>query len=440
MKKACITDKTAFVVGNGPSLSSFNLEALKSHNWVGMNAAYRHWERSGIYPTHYACLDEVVGLSHADSICQLVHNAEIHGIEAFLLRKNLISSRAFLGSHAKVFCYEEVFSSLPERVRDLVTTGSHAALWLAALGYKQIILLGIDANYVETVKTAKAYKANKLKIVKSGKNPNYYFEDYQKTGDKFMKPNPVPGVHTGAWKRITQHLAYSAPDVTILNGSPISQIDCTEFIDIQAFLKTGSEITNPNIIFSRPQHQKNRQAHLKHVDTSEFSLVKFIDQISPRKYHQYSGDAQDIEYLSKFGWTQVTETKLRSRWGLKSYHETDFLKTQGETHDRSSIVLVHSDTLNETRRVIDKLQRDFDTVLQITVSQQDVYITPASSGLNLTTSSVVAFERERFTKNDLQTALEAAMSKNYRGKFKFQRQLYRRLIDLRDTVKPIISR
>ena len=103
-------------------------------------------------------------------------------------------------------------------------------------------------------------------------------------------------------------------------------------------------------------------------------------------------------------------------------------------------MLVHSDTLNETRRVIDKLQRDFDTVLQITVSQQDVYITPASSGLNLTTSSVVAFERERFTKNDLQTALEAAMSKNYRGKFKFQRQLYRRLIDLRDTVKSIISR
>ena len=438
MKKAYITDKTAFVVGNGPSLSSFNLEGLNSHTWVGMNAAYRHWERIGIYPTHYACLDEVVGLSHADSICQLVQNAELHGIKAFLLRKNLIRSRDFLDSHSRVFCYEEVFSDIPERVRDLVTTGSHAALWLAFLGYKQIILLGIDANYVETVETAKAHKGSQLKIVRSGTNPNYYFDDYQKTGDKFLTPNPVPGVHTGAWNRVSQYLAHTLPDTTLLNGSPVSQVDCTDFIDIQAFLKTGSEITSPKVVFSHPQHQKFRQAHLEHVDPSEFSIAKFIDQISHSKYHQYLGDAQQINSLSKLGWTQVTESKLESRWGLISYNQQNFLTSRKNITKKSSIVLVHSDGLNEMRPVIVKLQRDFDTVLQITISQKDIRITPSSSGLNLATCIVVAFEHERFSQTDLQTALEAAMSKNYRGNFKYRRRIFYRLWLLKNTIKSVL--
>ena len=437
MKKASVTNKTAFVVGNGPSLISLNFQDLKPYTWVGMNAAYRDWERTGIYPTHYACLDEIVGISHADSICKLVENGEIHGIEAFLLRDNLIHSKSYLESHPKVFSYEEVFSNIPERVRDLVTTGSHAALWLTILGYEQIVLLGIDANYVETVATAKAFGGNKLKIVKSGTNPNYYFNDYQKTGDTYMKPNPVPGVHTGAWKRAAQYIARTAPKVTLLNGSPISNVDCAGFIDIQRFLRAGSPITSPEFVFSAPQRQKHRQALLPISEASRFSLAKFVDRLSSSKYHQYACDKHDITELSKLGWTLKSTSNLRPQWGLISYLGNEFLETVLNETEESAIVAVYSDSSDEMRGVIEKLQAGYDTILNVYITPSLINITPAPCNFGKTPSSVIAFKRERFLQSELQTALEAADSQDYRGIYAIRRRLYHRLNDLRDAVKSV---
>src|SRR3546814_4677157 len=40
-----------FIAGNGPSLKELDFSWLQGVDWLGMNAAYRHWDRIGIYPS-----------------------------------------------------------------------------------------------------------------------------------------------------------------------------------------------------------------------------------------------------------------------------------------------------------------------------------------------------------------------------------------------------
>ncbi len=82
--------KPLIVLGNGPSLREFEFDKLKKFDVIGMNAAYRYWDKISWYPRYYACLDTVVGLSHQGEIERLVRESSKNGIELFLLRANLI--------------------------------------------------------------------------------------------------------------------------------------------------------------------------------------------------------------------------------------------------------------------------------------------------------------------------------------------------------------
>ena len=68
-------EETAIILCNGPSLKGVDLQSLPAVATFGMNVAYRHWDRIGWYPTHYSCLDTVVGLHHADAIGEMIGRA-----------------------------------------------------------------------------------------------------------------------------------------------------------------------------------------------------------------------------------------------------------------------------------------------------------------------------------------------------------------------------
>ena len=91
-------------------------------------------------------------------------------------------------------------------------------------GYKKIVLLGCDCNYVEKIDEAISYDVNaphKLKINKDVKtNPNYWFDNYQQVGDCFNLPN-TDKFQMGSWKNIS---SCCPSDVTILNASLDSKI------------------------------------------------------------------------------------------------------------------------------------------------------------------------------------------------------------------------
>ncbi|MEM1381202.1 MAG: hypothetical protein AAGH41_11340 [Pseudomonadota bacterium] len=228
---------TAFVLGNGPSLRGVDLARLPGPTF-GMNAAYRYWRTIDWRPTHYACLDLVVGLAHRDAIAALIEEGLI---AHFLLRANLIEALGPIGQSERVRCFEAAVMDEPLLADPGITTGSHTALWAASLGFRKLVLAGIDGRYVEIVPGAKKTAHGTLEIVAAESNPNYFFDGYQSVGDEYNVPNPRPGLHVGAFERAADLL--QKHDVVVVNANPQSDVPYFPSIDLEAALsKSGSPI------------------------------------------------------------------------------------------------------------------------------------------------------------------------------------------------------
>lgn len=220
----------AAILGNGPSLRGFNFQKdLEGYATFGMNAAYRYWDKINWYPDYYSCLDLVVGLSHKDEIKRLIDRADEYGIRNFLLRDNLIKELGESGQNPKVVNFDELeHSGSPFFPPSPITTGSHTMAWAASMGYTDIILLGIDSNYVEVLKEAKNTEGHILEITKDiDHNPNYFFDDYQRKGDRYNIPNVHPepdrATHLCSWRSLQPVL--NELGVRVVNANPDSKVD-----------------------------------------------------------------------------------------------------------------------------------------------------------------------------------------------------------------------
>jgi FkbM family methyltransferase len=224
--------RTLIVLGNGPSLSDFDFTRFRSFDTIGMNAAYRFWDRIGWYPRYYICLDAVVGQSHKPAIERLIRERKQNGIELFVLRKDLVEQFPPDIQHdQRIMLFEnlretsKLFTPMP------FTTGSHAALVGVQLGYRRMHLMGVDADYVERIEGAEDRGGDVLQIgTTPEKNPNYFVKDYQLEGDKYTVPNPIPDLHVTCWKEV--HDVLKANNVAVWNGSTKSRVD---FIPFRSF-------------------------------------------------------------------------------------------------------------------------------------------------------------------------------------------------------------
>jgi hypothetical protein len=227
--------RTLFVIGNGPSLKAVDLTRLSSYATLGMNAAYRYWRQIDWRPKYYACLDLVVGLSHRDEIAALIREGRI---EKFVLRANLIQSLGDVACDRRVINFDVLQRRHPLLQIPAITTGSHSALWGGLEGYSRIVMLGIDARYTEIVSGAARRNGTELEIVNEGRNPNYFFDGYQKAGDRYNLPNPRPGLHVDAWREAARRL--SAAGVDVFNANPESAVQCFPFISLDELLGGGA--------------------------------------------------------------------------------------------------------------------------------------------------------------------------------------------------------
>jgi hypothetical protein len=234
--------ETLFVLGNGPSLKDVPLETLTPYPSIGMNAAYRHWQRIDWRPTYYACLDTVVGLSHAEGIRGLITERRSSPIRLFLLRHNLVAALGRDADDPRVIDFEALAAGTPLLQVMPITTGSHAALWGAVLGYRKMVVLGVDGRYQELVKGAVRREGQVLEIAEARENPNYFFDDYQRPGDRYHVPNPSPRLHLGAWDGAAAVLARDG--AMVVNGNPQSAVTAFPFVPI-ADLLAGAAVEIP---------------------------------------------------------------------------------------------------------------------------------------------------------------------------------------------------
>jgi len=225
-----VDKRTLVLVGNGPSLREFDLASMEGVHTLGMNGAYRYWAETGWYPSYYAALDTVFIESHKLHLYWLIRNREKNGIRFFLLRRNMIDFYPELKTNPNVIIFDDYLQSPYFEGVGPLTTGSHAALFAAMLGYKKVVLLGIDAIYVQQIPEAEKAGGNVLELKKTpSQNPNYFFDDYQQKGDCYTIPDSEPDLHYNSWVAVKRRL--DELSVQVVNVNPRSKVDLFDLTD-----------------------------------------------------------------------------------------------------------------------------------------------------------------------------------------------------------------
>lgn len=201
-----LTSNELLVLGNGPSLRDYSLLDFADRVTLGMNAAYRFWQRIDWRPTYYCCLDDALIDTHKDAILDLISEQRI---ERFFLSGRILEHHPELTENPNVF-YLDQFVEHWYQVRgeqfglqfiedrafktsepEMLTTGAYSVRFGVYLGYDLIRLLGIDLTY-RPIADVRPLDGNRLEMTRTPtENPNYFFDDYQAEGDQFNVANPA---------------------------------------------------------------------------------------------------------------------------------------------------------------------------------------------------------------------------------------------------------
>lgn len=198
----------AIILGNGSSLKGFNFpKILDGITTFGTCAAYRYWYKIQWFPTHYVNMDHVVLKSHMDAIKSMVEEKRC---DTFLIRKSVLNVWPDAKLHKSIVFLEDIQrTSVAFSKMRYICTGSASTLYAIHLGYKDVRLLGMDCDYVEFIPECKLLKDGTLCITSTPKhNPNYFIDDYQRSGDIYNKPNGTR-VHMSAWVQTSRSLSES---------------------------------------------------------------------------------------------------------------------------------------------------------------------------------------------------------------------------------------
>lgn len=246
-------DNDIFILlGNGPSLGDVDLHSLERYSTFGLNAAYRAYSEIDFWPTYFGCFDSLVCGHHASEFKKLILDSPISRF--FFINFDDKKRENFpeleIQNHPK---FERIsfISRTPEEKEknnliatsfnpflDMLTSGSNSVQCALLMGYRKIILLGCDANYVEVVDGAQQ-ESNKNKLIMNetpDANPNYWFSNYQQKGDRFNLPN-LAGCQLPAWGRLAETIKHLGINAEIINCSPDSRIEDFKKMDLQNTLK-----------------------------------------------------------------------------------------------------------------------------------------------------------------------------------------------------------
>lgn len=232
----------AFVLGNGPSLKGFDFQRLGGFDSIGLNAAYRFWDRIGWYPTYYSCLDDQLIETHHNEIDRLyaeglVREIFVHG-KFFEYHNNRIGNPSFLSfdqvvpywhrMRGKAMGLPPLFEHPAFKCSNTskITTGAYAVRFMAYKGYANVALMGIDLKYIERLPEAETTSGIGLVMRETPKeNPNYFFNDYQRAGDRYNIPNPdvhAGDLHPVSFEVVRQDFVSNKVRCTVVNTNPNS--------------------------------------------------------------------------------------------------------------------------------------------------------------------------------------------------------------------------
>lgn len=214
--------KPILIMGNGPSLKLLDFNKIKIDSF-GMNLACRYYKNMNFYPTYWGCFDIAVTENHKEEFKKFIEESSNKLKKAFTINKDVLENKKAIFIN---LIRKELFKFGKNRKEflDIGNTGGNCCQLSIDMGYNKIILIGVECDYkVEILKESKVVIGNRLVIKETPKkNPNYAWDDYQRNGDIYNKPN-ADIFHLPAWKALKEFSQKEGID--IVNCSPYSKLD-----------------------------------------------------------------------------------------------------------------------------------------------------------------------------------------------------------------------
>tara|TARA_R100000988_G_scaffold83710_1_gene46750 strand:- start:1272 stop:1970 length:699 start_codon:yes stop_codon:yes gene_type:complete len=227
---------TIVVMGNGPSLKDVDFDMLNGVDTFGLNSAYRAYERMDWWPTYHGCFDYRVTECHREQFINLIDNSPIE--KCFYIINISDNTDNFQHVNMQQYGTTQKWNNQVQdyaHFHDNGNSGANASSAAICMGYKKIILLGVDCNYVEFVDGSKRDGPGGLIMEKTpDTNPNYWFDDYQQAGDKYNVPDGLK-FHMPTWNTFGYRAAHAG--VEVINCSPITTLRCFKRMTIEEALK-----------------------------------------------------------------------------------------------------------------------------------------------------------------------------------------------------------
>lgn len=228
---------------------------------LGMNVAFRYWQRIDWRPNYYCCLDDALIDTHKEAILELILEQRI---ERYFLSGRILEYYPELSQYPNVFFLDQ-FVEHWYRVRgkqfglsfiedsafqttepEMLTTGAYSVRFGAYLGFEVIKLLGIDLTYTP-IADVRSLEGTRLEMTRTpAENPNYFFDDYQTIGDQFNVANPIQhgrDLHFSSFVTLRDDFVRNSVRARLKNGESQSRLFRDAVLPYQSLRKEnrGSE-------------------------------------------------------------------------------------------------------------------------------------------------------------------------------------------------------
>lgn len=182
-----------FMIGNGPSLKAEDLELIKKFPCFGCNKINQIYKQTSWRPEFYFCTDEVAYANQVTEL-SLESNTVFLPIDFFKNFTSGYESNIIFYPLFRRYCLVPEFSNNPLRgVYDAGTVLYIAAQFAVYMGFKEIVLLGVDAQW-NMLELPDGRKIMDM----SGDNVHFYNDDEDMT-EKFAWMNFNDLLHSGIY-------------------------------------------------------------------------------------------------------------------------------------------------------------------------------------------------------------------------------------------------
>lgn len=175
--------KRAFIIANGPSLKTVDLDLLKSEITFASNKIYLAYDQTDWRPTYLCCTDDIVAQNNKDILIKHP-GVKLFGHSVF---------KYFKGERSITFCNPPRTMDAAKNwdLVDGISTGHSVVFYQLELafwmGIREVYVIGIDFSFdVKSKPTGEIAMGNQ--VIKAAGESNHFHPNYRPIGETWTMP------------------------------------------------------------------------------------------------------------------------------------------------------------------------------------------------------------------------------------------------------------